>query len=64
MIYGGVGTAQTLNITYSAFLVILLALPPFQVIPGTGTVIGVLIILAGAVIVCCESIRADREAAQ
>lgn len=62
MIYGGVGTAQALNITYSAFLVVFMALPPFKVIPGLGTVIGVVIILAGALIVSYESIRADREA--
>ena len=61
MIYGGVGTAQALNITYSAFLVIFMALPPFKVIPGAGTVVGVAIILAGALIVSYESIRADRE---
>ncbi|MDO5409191.1 MAG: hypothetical protein Q4F21_01925 [Lachnospiraceae bacterium] len=61
MIYGGVGTAQALNITYSAFLVVFMAIPPFKVIPGIGTIIGVLIILAGAVIVSYESIRADRE---
>lgn len=62
MIYGGVGTAQALNITYSAFLVLFLAIPPFKVIPAIGTIIGVIIILAGAVIVSYESIKADREA--
>ena len=62
MIYGGVGTAQALNITYSAFLVIFLALPPFKILPGIGTIIGVLIILVGAGIVTYESIKADRAA--
>ena len=61
MIYGGVGTAQALNITYSAFLVLFLMLPPLSVLPGMGTIIGVLVILVGAVIVSYESIKADRK---
>lgn len=60
MTYGGVGTAQALNITYSAFLVIFLALPPFKVIPGIGAIIGVVVILAGAIIVSFESIKAEK----
>lgn len=64
MTYGGVGTAQALNITYSGFLVIFMALPPFMVLPEIGTVIGVVIILAGAVIVSYESVKADREASK
>lgn len=63
MIYGGVGTAQALNITYSAFLVIFLALPPFTLLPGLGTIIGIAVILGGALIVSYESIKADRVAA-
>lgn len=63
MIYGGVGTAQALNITYSAFLVIILALPPFKVIPNLSTILGVLVILAGAVVVSYESIRTEHDAA-
>lgn len=61
MIYGGVGTAQALNITYSAFLVLFLAIPPFRIMPGLGTIVGVCIILIGAVIVSYESIKADKE---
>lgn len=64
MIYGGVGTAQALNITYSAFLVIFMAFPPFRLIPGIGTVIGVVVILVGAIIVSSESIKADKENSQ
>ena len=59
MSYGGVGTAQALNITYSGFLVLFLALPPFSQIPGLGMVIGVLVILIGAVIVSYETIKTD-----
>ncbi len=63
MVYGGVGTAQALNITYSAFLVVFLMLPPFRVMPGVGTILGVVVIIIGALIVSYESIKADRESA-
>ncbi len=60
MTYGGVGTAQSLNITYAVFLVAFLMLPPFRVIPGIGTIFGIIIIIAGAVIVSYESIKAEK----
>lgn len=55
MEFGGVATAQTLNITYGVWIVLLLMLPPFLQMPAIGTALGALIIFIGAAIVSKET---------
>jgi drug/metabolite transporter (DMT)-like permease len=49
--YSGVATAQVLNITYGLWIVVLLALPPFNQLPTVGVIIGAAVIFVGAAIV-------------
>lgn len=55
MEFSGVATAQVLNITYGIWIVLLLLMPPFLVIPAAGTMIGAIVLFAGATIVTKES---------
>lgn len=63
MEYGGVATAQVLNITYGIWVIVLLALPPFNQVPTVGMILGAAILFIGAAIVVRESNKAEDDGA-